>query len=106
MGANEERRLMEIICGVYTCNGAATITLTKAKGHATQEIVDEGREDEERNKGNDGADDGANKGAEGEQHGLSTVARQICKPTMEIQKIHGNDARLHHPPQESCEGKP
>ena len=39
--------------------GPRAITLTKVKGHATQEMVDEGRVDEEQKKGNDGADDGA-----------------------------------------------
>ena len=58
--------------------GPRAITVTKAKGHATQELVDEGRIDEEHKKGNDGADDGASKGAEDEQQHRSTVARKYA----------------------------
>ena len=58
--------------------GPRAINLTKVKGHAAQEMVDEGRVDEEEKKGNAGADEGANKGAEEEQQGLSTVARKYA----------------------------
>ena len=58
--------------------GPRAITLTKDKGHATQEMIDEGRVDEEQKKGNDGADDGVNKGAEDGQQSLSNVARKYA----------------------------
>ena len=43
--------------------GPWSVTITKVKGHATQEMVDEGKVEEEEKKGNDGSDEAADLGA-------------------------------------------
>ena len=50
MGTDEKQRLIEILCGSTMAKGPRAITLTKVKGHATQEMVDEGRVGEEQKK--------------------------------------------------------
>ena len=79
MGANENGDIWKFFAESTLAKGPRAITLTKVKGHASQGMVDEGKVDEEQKKGNDGADEGANKGAEEEQQGLSTVVKNYAR---------------------------
>lgn len=84
--------LWEFLGGIIIAKGPRAIIVTKVKGHATQEMVDEGRIDERQKKGNGGADDGANKGAGEAQQNLSTVARKYASRQWRYKRFM---ARMH-----------
>ena len=55
--------LWEVFADIASQRGPWSVTITKVKGHATQEMVDEGKVDEEEKKSNDGSDEAADLGA-------------------------------------------
>ena len=72
--------------------GPRAICITKVKGHATQEMVDEGTVKAAHKEGNDGADKGADKGAVEEQQELSDAARKYASRQWKYKKLM---ARMH-----------
>ena len=67
------------ICGgnvakVVSQRGPWGITITKVKGHATHEMVEEGKVEEEEKKGNDGSDEAADIGATTSQGRVANFA--------------------------------
>ena len=55
--------LWEMFAKAVDARGPGYTRISKAKGHATQEMVDEGKVQKEEKKGNDQADTGAERGA-------------------------------------------
>ena len=60
---------------ILEARGARTVRITKVKGHATEEDVQDGRATKEDKEGNDQADAAANKGARSMQEGFVIFAQ-------------------------------
>ena len=67
--------------------GPKAVAMSKVKGHATKEMVDEGIVEAEHKEGNDGADGGADKGAVDEQQELSSAARRYASRQWRYKKF-------------------
>ena len=53
--------------------------VTKVKGHATDEMIDEGKVRKQDKEGNDQADEAADKGSKGDQKYLAAAAKLFCE---------------------------
>ena len=70
--------------------------MTKVKGHATDREVLRGEVDIEHKKGNDEADDVAERGITDEQTMLGTLAEIYDKRQQEVHQVHGKGTVVHH----------
>ena len=76
-------------------NTPKTITHTKQKGHATQQMVDEGKVDADDKEGNRQSDRAADKGVVEEQKEVNCLGWSVCSKTEGIREAHGKDPRFH-----------
>ena len=79
--------LWELFAEVVSQRGPWSVTITKVKGHATQEMVDEGKVEEEEKKGNDGSDEAADLGATESQGRVATFASLYSWRHQQYRKI-------------------
>ena len=92
MGDDENGDLWEVFANIVRRRGPESVTISKVKGHATDEMVEEGRVRLQDKRGNDNADSAADKGATSSQkkvhrHGAMYSTRHLEYRTL-MCRIH------------------